>query len=318
LISNDDILISDFCKGGAKDRHRDLRCWKSESGTGVIGPRCHHRHRRILILTLHVSSAPFFISDELSLLLVVHFLISDPSHNSSFSFHSSFVPSSFIIIMGGGDTHCCYREQLAFSLYSKFREPRLYRAAGHMEHWDSIPARCQSHPKEAAFQHKFAPNDTALHRIFRVVQFECEPTRLDPAIEEQRLRAVEALLAANQQAAATLDAFLRTPLHLACMDLSSGSSTSSGTAAAAALILENDPRIACITDVEKRTPLHFLVARNDEIPMPFLQALIQHGSAAVHMADAVGETPIDIVIRRAKEIGHAEIILEMLQKVPLE
>jgi ankyrin repeat protein len=224
-----------------------------------------------------------------------------------------------------GDMHCCYREQLAFSLYSKFREPRLYRAAGNMEDWDSIPARCQSHPKEALFQHKFAPNDTALHRIFRVVpipvcnEYECQITRLDPAIDEQRLRAVSALLAANQQAAAIQDAFLRTPLHLACMDLSSGSSTSStGTAAAAALILENDPGIACITDVEKRTPLHFLLARNDEIPMPFLQALIQHGPAAVRMADAVGETPIDIVVRRTKEIAHAEIILEMLQNLSRE
>jgi hypothetical protein len=104
------------------------------------------------------------------------------------------------------------------------------------------------------------------------------------------------------------------------MDLSSGSSTSStGTAAAAAaLILENDPGIACITDVEKRTPLHFLLARNDEIPMPFLQALIQHGPAAVHMADAVGETPIDIVVRRTKEIAHADIILIMLQNLSRE
>ena len=229
--------------------------------------------------------------------------------------------------MVGTDMHCCYREQLAFSLYSKFREPRLYRAAGHMEEWDSIPARCQSHPKEALFQHKFAPNDTALHRIFRVVpvpvcnEYECEIVRLDPVMEEQRLRAVQALLAANQQAAAIQDAFLRTPLHLACMDLPrSGSSTSStGTAAAATLILENDPGgIACITDVEKRTPLHFLLARNDEIPIPFLQALMQHGPAAVHMADAVGETPIDIVVRRTKEIAHAEIILEMLQNLSRE
>jgi ankyrin repeat protein len=228
--------------------------------------------------------------------------------------------------MVGPDMHCCYREQLAFSLYSKFREPRLYRAAGHMEDWDSIPARCQSHPKEALFQHKFAPNDTALHRIFRVVpvpvcnEYECQIIRLDPVIEEQRLRAVQALLAANQQAAAIQDAFLRTPLHLACMELStSGSSTSSiGTAAAATLILENDPGIACITDVEKRTPLHFLLARNDDIPMPFLQALIQHGPAAVRMVDAVGETPIDIVVRRTKEIAHAEIILEMLQNLSRE
>jgi hypothetical protein len=227
------------------------------------------------------------------------------------------------------DTHCCYREQLAFSLYSKFREPRLYRAAVHIEDWDSIPARCKSHPKEASFQHKFAPNDTALHRIFRVVtavpvcsEYECEgPTKLDSVMEEQKLKAVEALLAANPQAAATQDAFLRTPLHLACMKLSSGSSTSSsssGTAAAAAcLILENNPGVACITDVEKRTALHFLLARNDEIPVPFLQAMIQHGPAAVHLLDAVGETPISIVLRRTKEIAHAAIILEMLQKVPM-
>jgi hypothetical protein len=110
-------------------------------------------------------------------------------------------------------------------------------------------------------------------------------------------------------------------LHLACMKLSSGSSTSSsssGTAAAAAcLILENNPGVACITDVEKRTALHFLLARNDEIPVPFLQAMIQHGPAAVHLLDAVGETPISIVLRRTKEIAHAAIILEMLQKVPM-
>jgi hypothetical protein len=249
------------------------------------------------------------------------------------SFHPSFARTNLILITM--DTHCCYREQLAFSLYSTFREPRLYRAAGHTQDWDSIPARCKSHPKEALFQHKFAPNDTALHRIFRVVTAvpvpvcskynECDdPTRLDDlVVEEQKLKAVAALLAANQQAAATQDAFLRTPLHLACMELSSSTSTpsssssSSGTAAAAAfLILENNPGVACITDVEKRTPLHFLLARNDEIPIPFLQALIQHGPAAIHMADAVGETPISIVVRRTKEIANAAIILEMLQKVP--
>jgi hypothetical protein len=36
------------------------------------------------------------------------------------------------------------------------------------------------------------------------------------------------------------------------------------------------------------------------------------------MVDAVGETPIDIVVRRTKEIAHAEIILEMLQNLSRE
>jgi hypothetical protein len=61
---------------------------------------------------------------------------------------------------------CCYREQVAYKLYSTFREPALYRMAL-LGDWEKVPSRCVSHPKEATFVHKYAPNDTALHRILR-------------------------------------------------------------------------------------------------------------------------------------------------------
>jgi len=227
--------------------------------------------------------------------------------------------------MGGGDLSCCYREQIAYSLYSKFREPRLYRAAGRIDDWDTIPARCHSHPKEAAFVHKFAPNDTALHRIFRVVALQCYSVESLTAvsIQEKRLAAVSALLSAHRQAAATRDGFLRTPLHLACMDsslpLTSADATTAAASAAAVqsarLILDHHPLAACWTDVEKRTPLHFLVARNDHVSPEFLQELIRHSPQAVHLRDAVGESPLDIVRRRQEEMVNAVQVLDILHAV---
>jgi len=209
---------------------------------------------------------------------------------------------------------CCYREQLAYNLYARFREPKLYRMAVKGD-WDEIPARCNSHPKEAAFRHKYAPYDTALHRLLRPAEMGClgdlDETTL-AEMDKMRYAAVQALLAAHRPAATLQDAFGRTPLHLACMDWQA-----CGIETIAALV-EANPKATTIVDVEKRTPLHFLVARHESIPVELLQLLMTYGPEAVSMEDAVRETPLDIVERRKDEMQSTENILELLQSVPKE
>lgn len=230
----------------------------------------------------------------------------------------------------GGDNHlqCCYREQLGYALYAKFREPKLFRMAVTGD-WDLIPARCMSHPKEAAFVHKYPPADTALHRILRPALTAAETTTtcgsttddqqlqlaLDRDTLEQmsnlKLAAVVALLEANRQAAALPDSFGRTPLHLACMDVVGG-----GAAAAAAILAVNPVAVTVTDSAEQRTPLHFLVARNSSIPLDLLNQLIECCPTAVFRQDIVGDTPIDIVEQRGDEIDNAAEVLEILKAIP--
>jgi Ankyrin repeat len=250
---------------------------------------------------------------------------------------------SIMVVGAAGDHQCCYREQLAFSIYSKFCEPKLYRLANKGD-WDLIPARCKAHPKEAAFKHKYAPNDTALHLILRVVPPPADDVELSlpDAVQEGeetttratvgkslsyrdiatlKLNAIRAILKAHPPAAAIQDAFGRTPLHLACMDVC----TKSGIAVLELLIGENggNKSSACLLlDVEKRTPLHYLVSRSiNAIPMPALQVLLQACPEAVLVQDVVKETPMDIVTRRVGDgecIENVDQVLEMLQQYATE
>lgn len=216
--------------------------------------------------------------------------------------------------MGGGDNlQCCYREQLGYALYAKFREPKLFRMTVTGD-WDKIPARCRTHPKEASFVHKYPPSDTALHRLLRPVG-DCMELLLDEGTASQmnqmKLAAVGALLEANRQAASTADSFGRTPLHLACMDVNQG-----GGCDAASMILDVNPLAATVVDLEKRTPLHFLLARNNGIPLDLLQKLLKQSPAAVFQQDVVGDTPVDIVEQRKDEIENATQVLAILRAVP--
>jgi hypothetical protein len=214
--------------------------------------------------------------------------------------------------MGGDHLHCCYREQLGYAFYAKFREPKLFRMAV-TGNWDLIPDRCRTHPKEASFVHKYPPADTALHRMLRPFAA-CEEQQLDgetvDKMNELKLAAVSALLDANRQAAGLPDSFGRTPLHLACMDVAGGGTT------AAAMILDVQPIALTAVDSEQRTPLHFLVARNETIPVDLLSKMLEQYPEAVFRQDIVGDTPIDIVEKRKNEIHNAAHILELLKAIP--
>jgi Ankyrin repeat len=241
------------------------------------------------------------------------------------------IPSTIMVIGSGGggcggcgDHQCCYREQLAFNMYSKFCEPKLYRLASKGD-WDLIPARCKAHPKEATFRHKYAPNDTALHRILRVLQADvCGLADESVQLGEEettgavgKLHAIQAILNAHPPAAAIQDAFGRTPLHLACMDITTSPSVKTGILE---LLMQGEHgKSACLLlDVEKRTPLHYLVARSiNIIPPHALQLLLKTCPEAVLVQDVVKETPMDIVTRRSRDgemIEHMDQVLEILEQ----
>lgn len=206
---------------------------------------------------------------------------------------------------------CCYREQLSYALYTKFREPKLFRMAVTGD-WDMIPARCRSHPKEATFVHKYPPADTALHRMLRSATA-CSQGLDSEAVQqmnEMKLAAVSALLEVNPQASELPDSFGRTPLHLACMDVAGAG------VATAALILEVNPDAAMAVDSEQRTPLHYLIARNETIPMDFLSQMLERCPSAVFRKDVVGDTPIDCVEQRIDEIDNAAVVLALLKAIP--
>ena len=202
---------------------------------------------------------------------------------------------------------CCQRERYGFALYNRFKVPKLYKFAVD-GHWDLIPQRCLSHPKEAQFVHFYPPSDTALHRILRTamgsLEVDCESKR---HIEQVELEAISALLGANRQAASTRDAFGRTPLHIACMDIGSCGE------AAAYMIVDSCHKAAMMQDVEGRSPLHYLVGRNDYVPLALLSKLIAVFPKALNMKDNVMETPLETVLQREDELQDVEAIIQIMK-----
>jgi Ankyrin repeat len=221
----------------------------------------------------------------------------------------------YIVMMGGDHNHCCYREQLGYALYAKFREPKLFRMAVAGD-WDLIPARCRSHPKEAAFVHKYPPSDTALHRMLRPAFLSCTDSTDESVYDQQtmdkmnelRIGAVAALLETNPQVALIRDSFGRTPLHLACTN-----ATECKFGNAAILIIHANPAVVTVVDSEQRTALHLLVARSNNIPIDLLLLLLQRDPSAIIRSDIVGDSPIEIVKKRFSEIGNAETVLEHMK-----
>jgi hypothetical protein len=156
------------------------------------------------------------------------------------------------------------------------------------------------------FQHALGAQDTSLHVILKAPNSDVQcPTQ--QTVDQVKLQAVSAILSAHRQAASTKNAFGRTPLHLACMDLSYCGE------AVAHMILDTNALAASVQDVEGRSPLHYLVARNDEIPLELLTKLIFLCPDALGMADSVNETPLDIVTLRGEEIKDAAHIFTVMQ-----
>jgi Ankyrin repeat len=237
---------------------------------------------------------------------------------------------------------CCYREQLGYALYATFREPKLYRMAVTGD-WSGLIARCRSHPKEAAFVHKYPPADTALHRILQASWSSITNTDtatchtenescsrddasipLDQETMQQfvalKLVAVQALLEANPHAASLADILGRTPLHLACMDIVPNNEKA--TAIVSEILRAHVPAATLADSHEQRTPLHYLVARNDHVNIGLVQALLDSDSSdrgptdvsACLRRDICGDTPLDIVERRRDEIDNAQEVLAVFRQ----
>ena len=207
---------------------------------------------------------------------------------------------------------CCVWDSYKFALYSKFREPTLYRYAAQGD-WDLIPDRCKSHPKEARFVHKYAPMDTPLCRLLTTQG--CASCSLDVNnnIFQMKFAAVKALLEVHVDAATARDTFQRTPLHWACMDVEGNHGDAEDSIMF--MLLQRGPSATQMTDLEHRTPLHYLFARNDTIPTKLVAKMVALFPEALTMKDEVGDTPLDIVLSRKDEIENGDELQNSLRKL---
>jgi hypothetical protein len=207
--------------------------------------------------------------------------------------------------------------------------------------WDAIPGRCKTHRKEADFKNKWPPNDSPLHQIMRTESCPACSEEIQQNIYDMKQCAVKALLEANPSQASATDVFQRTPLHWACMDLQgnywnnpnhlnrhgggNGNGDRDGDGDGASVreddsilldLMDRAPQAVSLVDLEKRTPLHYLLARSDtEIPLSMLAKLVALCPQALDMKDEVGETPLDILETRKDEIPNATAVKDTLQKL---
>jgi ankyrin repeat protein len=137
-------------------------------------------------------------------------------------------------------------------------------------------------------------------------------------IFDMKYQAVNALLDVNAAAAAARDTFQRTPLHWACMDVAGNhpsKDSSDGEDSILLLLMERAPQAVHMLDNEKRTPLHYLVARNANIPLNLLAKVVALSPESLSMKDEVGETPLDIIQSRKDELDNVDDLLSTLSKL---
>jgi hypothetical protein len=101
-----------------------------------------------------------------------------------------------------------------------------------------------------------------------------------------------------------------------------GSSSSSSTSVRedGSIILElmdRAPNAASMIDLEKRTPLHYLVARSSgtDMPLGLLAKIVALCPEALTKKDLCGETPLDIIETRKDEIPNAIEVKECMEKL---
>lgn len=218
--------------------------------------------------------------------------------------------------------NCCVWDQYKYSIYRRLNEPKLYRFAAKGE-WDLIPARCRSNPKEAAFVHKYPPQDTALHRLLRTQSCDQCNEEVKSNIFEMKKDAVKSLLTCNPAAATTNDSFRRNPLHWGCMDLPSHLNVTSSSLNEVSsencilvMLMDRVPEALSMRDIESRTPLHYLVARaQGTVPTSLIAKMVALFPAALEMEDEVGETPLDIVKSRRNEISNADDLIKAMDNL---
>jgi hypothetical protein len=212
--------------------------------------------------------------------------------------------------------NCCVWDQYKYSLYRRLNEPKLYRYAAKGE-WDLIPARCISNPKEALFVHKYPPQDTALHRLLRTQSCQECNEEVKGNIFEMKKEAVRSLLNCNPAAARTKDSFRRTPLHWGCMDLNGNQASedlkeSFAETSILIMLLDRAPEALSMKDVEQRTPLHYVAARADYIPVSLVAKVVTLCPEVLEMKDEVGESPLQIIESRREEIVNADEIIKTM------
>jgi len=212
--------------------------------------------------------------------------------------------STFIspIMTNGDSMQCCYREQVAYAIYARFRLPKLYQYAGNMARWEHIPARCASHPQEMLFVNKYPPHDTALHQVVRQ-NLDCVTKDVKEQLDEWKAKAIESLL--SKKTASQVDGLGRLPLHVACMTMDEDSIRR----------LVNEYPEGCLVQdrVDKRTPLHYLLARwEGELPLKIIHAMI-HDTQILQIQDLTKERPFDVVVRRLEPIGNRKEAIDVLE-----
>lgn len=187
----------------------------------------------------------------------------------------------------------CIVQNSVYSIYTRFQVPKLYRYV-HEGKWQKIPRRCKTRPREAKFVHKYAPCDTALHRLLRAPDESWTERFLqttNPALQNEiaqlRLEAICALVEANPSIVSTPDCFGRTPLHLACInrEYSEG---------AAEILLGACPAAASIHDTFGKTPLQYLLAEEQHVPPSLIQKFITVTPNALMVSDRRVRMPVDI------------------------
>jgi hypothetical protein len=127
----------------------------------------------------------------------------------------------------------CLVSSTHYSLYVKFRVPKTFRYADE-GHWDRIPSRVGRRPGEAAFVHRYAPCDTALHRLVRPLCGGGGGSSMDGSSDRDEggdeddvveryatarawlLEAVAAIVRADPRSLGVRNLFGQTPLHLSC------------------------------------------------------------------------------------------------------
>ena len=224
----------------------------------------------------------------------------------------------------------CIVSTSIYNVYSRLSVPKLFKLAD-TGRWDKIPRRALKHPSEAKFVFKYAPADTALHRLVRPLhgspsqqqqphEEELAPTNAaenpsqeyDSCVTEMLLEAVRAILRANPAATCNVNMFGQGPLHLAVQD-----EPTLCRCAAAFLLLKHSPRAAAIRDSKGQTPLHYLVQSKKPTTPDVQSAVLQLVETlacsrrdVLTVADSKGQTAIDLAEKAGNQL-YADILTKV-------
>jgi len=135
----------------------------------------------------------------------------------------------------------------------------------------------------------------------------------DPGVAEMMLQAIRAIAEAHPSSVAKTNMFGRTPLHLACMDLTFS------RAQAAEYLIRHTPMITQLTDHTGSTALHYLMENQDAstvIPHSLLLNYLQADPQALERCNKSGFTPLDLYLQSSRSVptrqSHFAVRRQML------